>query len=97
MNAHKLRVIDDFYILSELLDDDIETICDFIIAKIPKDKRRHKRSRLKRYVEMCDYLKIEKEIDYLLDLPIAEYIQFKIISFANRKISEQQRTIFDYL
>jgi hypothetical protein len=100
MNADEIQVIDDFFMLSGLLDDDVDLICDFISEKIPRHKRRYKRSIIKKFVENCRYKKIRQEIDYLLDLSMTEYKTFKYYKTIERRMEENpivQMTIFDYM
>ena len=81
-----MKVIDDFLILSRLLDDDIDLICDFMVYHIPKKTRIHKRSKIKRFIECANYMKIEKQIDILLDMPIYEYTHFKVFYSDNNEV-----------
>ena len=90
MNADEIQVLDDFFLLSGLLDDDVDLICDFIAEKIPQSKRRYKRSIIKKFIECCRYKKIREEIDYLLDLSMTEYITFKHYKMMERTASEKK-------
>ena len=67
MYARDIKLIDDFYRLSEFLNDDIDMICDFIKDKIPKRIKRYKRSRVKYFIENAFYDRIDIEIHYILD------------------------------
>ena len=102
MYAKKMMVIDDFMILSGLLEDDIDLICDFIAEKIPKSIKKYKRSRVKSFIENADYMKIEEEIEYLLDLNIVEYKTFCIFRKLKRQVESAkqnfvQTTLDDYM
>ena len=81
-----MRVIDDFLILSRLLDDDIELICDFLVHHIPKKTRIHKRSKIKRFIENANYMKLQKQIDIALDIPIYKYTHFKVFYGMNNEV-----------
>jgi hypothetical protein len=76
--GRQMRIIDDFMIMSGLLNDDIDLICNFIEHHIPKKIKKYKRSKIKRYIENANYDKIEQQINYALDLPIYQYTNFKI-------------------
>lgn len=78
MYAAHIRIIEDFLILSQLLNDDIDLICDFMERHIPKKIKKHKRSKMKRFIENANYDKIEQQINFALDLPICTYTNFKI-------------------
>jgi hypothetical protein len=100
MNADDIQVLDDFFLLSGLLDDDVDLICDFIAEKIPQNQRRYKRSIIKKFIECCRYKKIREEIDYLLDLSMTEYKTFKHYKMISR-LTEQNKTVqttmFDFM
>lgn len=95
MYAEQMQVIDDFLMFSELLNDDIDLICDFIQDKIPTKIKKYKRSRIKGFIENADYMKIKQEVNYLLDLPIVEYTNYK--RAYDIKSCWIQMTLFDYL
>ncbi|MGD2065872.1 MAG: hypothetical protein PVI43_01715 [Candidatus Bathyarchaeota archaeon] len=85
MDANKIKVFDDFYAVSRLLDDDLEIVYQFICAKI--EEQRYTRKQIKRYITKANYMMLDKEIDYLLSLSMDEYITFK----------KRQKTIYDFL
>lgn len=99
MNAKQITIIEDFYILSEILDDDIDLICDIIKEKVPKSMKRYKRSLVKKFIEHTDYKKIHDEVCFILELPIVEVKEFKRMKLVYRRMVEgkAQTTIFDFI
>ena len=90
MYADKMQAIDDFMILSGMLNDDIDMICDFIKDKIPKTIKKYKRSRVKTFIQNADYMKIQEEIDYLLDLSTTEYKTYITFHKIRKRINESE-------
>ena len=86
MLANQIKAIEDFLILSGLLDDDVDLICDFIVANVPKKIRCHKRSKIKRFIENANYLKIARQVDFALELPIYTYTHFKVFYSTNKEV-----------
>lgn len=69
------NIIDDFYFLSELLDDDYDIIIDFM-----KDKTNTIKSKsiIKRCIENASYDLIKDEIDLCLDIKTNCFKTYKI-------------------
>jgi len=82
MTARKLKIIDDFYTLSELLNDNTELITEMIdkVCRVPCIRGRgvgtkavRKKTLTKLYIERADYEKLANDIDTLLSMPIQEF------------------------
>lgn len=68
------QVLEDFYILSSLLDDDYELIVDFILSKT---ETRLKKAQLKRLIENANYDYLKNEINICLDMKTNIFKSFK--------------------
>lgn len=69
-----IKLIDDYYFLCELLEDDIEMLVAFIkYKKITK----HRPSSLLDFFENLRLWNVEKELNFLLDLPLNQFKTFK--------------------
>lgn len=82
------KIIDDFYIISELLDDDYELIIDFIKDKTSTIKTK---SIIKRCVESASYHLLAEEIDFCLNIKLNTYKVYK----RNWYALHQNETLFD--
>lgn len=82
------KIIDDFYIISELLDDDYELIIDFIKDKTSTIKTK---SIIKRCVESANYHLLAEEIDFCLNIKLNTYKIYKCKWYA----LHQNETLFD--
>lgn len=80
MNSRKITAIDDFLILSDLFNDDQELIANFIYDTIPKSLRRYKLNRILNFILEADYIKLHKEVLYLLELDCRICINYKILN-----------------
>ncbi len=94
MEKTKSKLIDDFYFLSELLDDDLDMVVDFLKARGQSKKSR---SQIEKFVNNGKYDMIVSEIDQALDLPLIEFTRFKDEHEADRQakiIKSQQVVIY---
>lgn len=73
MNAHKSECIDNFYSISELLDDNLRYVALFIKQYSSTNKSM---KQLNRICVNADYCKINDEIEEVLELSITVYKGF---------------------
>lgn len=65
MTEAKSILFDNFYFISELLNDDLDFVCDFMLSNT---STKLNKQRMMYYIENAKYEKIEKEINQCLDL-----------------------------
>jgi len=90
MTKEKSQLIDSFYSISELLEDDLEMVCSFIKKNC---NPRIRCGLLKKYIEDANYEKLDKEIDIALSYKLEDFREFVI----SQKEKGTQTSIFDYM
>jgi len=85
MNKTKSKLINDFYDLCELLDDDFEMVSEFLKNKCNSKQRQ---LTIIKHMENGRYHKIISEIDKALDHPLLEFKQFKEATYNRRQLEK---------
>jgi len=109
MKLEKHQIFNDFYSLSEMLDDDIDLIVDMIddVCRVTCIRGRGKGTKATRkktltrlYIERADYEKLADDVDMVLSLPIQEFNTVKRRLLWKRQasgVTHVQSTIFDFI
>lgn len=83
MTKSKSLLIDNFYFISELLNDDLDTVIDFLKTRC---KSKKSRSQIEKFVNNGKYDMIVAEINIALDFQVIEFTRFKEETHAKRQI-----------
>lgn len=86
------QLINDYYFICGLLDDNIEMLASFLKYK---NFTKHRRSMLIIFFENLRLKNVEKEIDLAMDCNINEFNEYKVI-YTNEqlKIKAKSQTVY---